>query len=719
MPDELPIPHSVGKYRVIKELGHGGMGQVLLAEDTVLSRRVALKVMRAELAQERSFRERFLREARSAAALSHDRIVPIFDAGEIDGTLFIAMQLLQGETLSDYLARDPIPPLSITLKIISQLFQGLDVAHRQGFIHRDIKPANLFLETVEGKAKFRCRILDFGLARPTQVVSDLSRPEDGPIGTVPYMSFEHLAGKELDCRTDLYSGGVILYEMVTKQLPYGRSATTANQMFKMIDGPHPKPPRDINPQVPANLSELTLRLLARERTARFENAAEVLAALQELVDQAKSNRAIPASTPSIPEMVLPPLPVLPVEEAMTPLVAPPPTTVKPVHADFDKASPLQETSLPARVVEEPSGEAPREETPTDSRDRTDRSRSRPKFTKPTRRKWPLVAGGMVLFTAVMMMLGRPGGSSSREKDPERKEVVQKNEVEEGKNPARLDCTGPNGADAATVQQAQKDWAAHLGVQVETSVNLGGGVQMEFVLIPPGKFLMGSDDIGAEADEKLIHPVTLTKPFYLGKYEVTQEEYVQLMGVAIPSRFKTEEKGKRHPVKQVSWDDAKKAWEKMGTKTLPKGFGKASLPTEAQWEYACRAGTRSAFHFGDVLNGDQANCDGNNPYGTATKGKYLEKTCPVNSLDYPANAFGLHHMHGNVWEWCLDGWDEKAYKAEGRTDPINKQSDIRLCLRGGSWIDHAVYCRSAYRNGSDPGRSYLGRDGFRLALLPLD
>ena len=305
----------------------------------------------------------------------------------------------------------------------------------------------------------------------------------------------------------------------------------------------------------------------------------------------------------------------------------------------------------------------------------------------------------ILIVGLIFSLGNGCGSSSKI-DPNA--------------PSLLDCTGPNGATVAMVKKSQQEWADYLGVPVETSVDLGGGLKMPLVLIPPGKFMMGapSSEKDSGGDERPVHEVTITKAFYLGKYEVTQEEYTTLTGLVNPSSFKNEPNAKRHPVENVSWDEAKSYCEKLSKQKLPKGFTRASLPTEAQWEYACRAGTRTAYHFGDVLNGKEANCDGNSPYGTTTKGPYLEKTTPVGN--YQANALGLHDMHGNVWEWCLDGYNKNAYKSGGIKDPFAEHYDNNRCVRGGSWTDYSETCRAAYRSRCYADfRNYIC--GFRVAV----
>lgn len=254
-----------------------------------------------------------------------------------------------------------------------------------------------------------------------------------------------------------------------------------------------------------------------------------------------------------------------------------------------------------------------------------------------------------------------------------------------------------------------------------TVDLGGGVTMEFARIPKGDFLRGTPDGEADAQdrEKPQKRVTISKDFYLGKYAVTQEQYKALTGDS-PSWFSATGGGKdkvagldtaRFPVERVSYHEALTFCALLKSKTGRN----ATLPTEAQWEYACRAGTTTPYCFGTKLNGDKANCDGTHPYGTATKGKYLQRTCKVGSYD--GNAFGLYDMHGNVWQWCLDWYDEDYYKASPLTDPFCATAvDKEPVLRGGSWTNHATRCRAGcrFRYGAATHNSGVGfRVAFRL------
>jgi formylglycine-generating enzyme required for sulfatase activity len=235
---------------------------------------------------------------------------------------------------------------------------------------------------------------------------------------------------------------------------------------------------------------------------------------------------------------------------------------------------------------------------------------------------------------------------------------------------------------------------------ELAVDLGGGVKLEMVLIPAGEFMMG-DDKGYEL-EKPVHKVTITKPFYLGKYEVTQEQWEAVMG-SNPSWFK----GPKNPVQTVSWDDCQKFLDKLNAKTGGQG-GKFVLPTEAQWEYACRAGSTMQYCFGD----DEARL-GDYAWYTANS---RHKAHPIG--EKKPNAWGLYDMHGNVWEWCADWYDAGYYAGSPKDDPTGSTTGWYRVFRGGSWNNDARLCRSAFRNLDLPG-TWFNYLGLRIVRVPAD
>jgi formylglycine-generating enzyme required for sulfatase activity len=247
------------------------------------------------------------------------------------------------------------------------------------------------------------------------------------------------------------------------------------------------------------------------------------------------------------------------------------------------------------------------------------------------------------------------------------------------------------------------------------------IGMKLVYIPAGKFQMGSPETEADREPKeLLHEVTTTRPFYMGAYEVTQGEWQKVMGKASPSLFNANRGGgPDHPVENMKWYAAVDFCDKLTALPEEKKEGRVyRLPTEAEWEYACRAGTATPFHYGKSLSAAQANFNGNFPYGGAGKGPYLRKTSKVGS--FAPNAWGLYDMHGNVAEWCSDFYDPNYYRDSPKDDPKGPAKgvlptdykDFYRVVRGGCWLDEAAACRSAYRFRAMPHDAYQ-LIGFRV------
>ncbi len=258
---------------------------------------------------------------------------------------------------------------------------------------------------------------------------------------------------------------------------------------------------------------------------------------------------------------------------------------------------------------------------------------------------------------------------------------------------------------ATAEEPKEAGSKAKSPPKELTVDLGKGIKLEMVLIPAGEFLMGSPDSDKDAFdfEKPQHRVRITKPFYLGKYLVTQEQWEAVMGNN-PSHFK----GPKNPVECVIWDDCQHFLDKLNAKSAA-GAGKFQLPTEAQWEYACRAGSKTRYCFGD----DESKLVDYAWYA-ANSGN---KTHPVG--EKKPNAWVLYDMHGNVWEWCQDWWKYGYYLESPVDDPTGAATDQFHVDRGGGWRDPATYCRSAFHGSFFDPRNHYSLQGLRVSRVPAD
>jgi formylglycine-generating enzyme required for sulfatase activity len=681
-PDELG---RLGSYRILEVLGVGGMGIVLRAEDPQLRRVVALKVLKPVLAAGQAARQRFRREAQATAALEHDHVVAVYQVGEDRGLPFLAMQLLHGESLAQRLEREGRLPAAEVARIGREVAEGLAAAHARGLIHRDIKPSNIWLETGSGRVK----VLDFGLARVAEDTVTLT--QTGTIvGTPAYMAPEQARGEAVDARSDLFSLGCVLYQLTTGELPFHGPNVTA--ILHALAVNRPRPPHEINPEVPPALSDLVMCLLAKDPTGRPPSAQAVSAAL----------RASPAAAPpprspagwavrfGLAAVLLVALGLGAYQYGAAIVRVVTNKGVLVIETD-DKAVELTVKGQSATIIDHRT----KREIEVGAGDQEIEVRERP--------------DGLHFFTK-RFTLSR-GGT----------EIVH----------VREEMARSGAAGRAAPRPPAEGVANSLGMKLK--------------LIKPGKFLMGSpkDEEGRRSNEGPQHEVEITKPFYMGECPVTKGQFAAFVKDA---GYKTEEgeaDGKggwgynfaahryeqkpeytwrhpgfpqtdEHPVVQVSWNDARAfcAW-------LSKKEGRTyDLPTEAEWEYACRAGTTTRYWCGDA----DASVQGNANCADASLKERLGAdvvwfyanwndgypyTSPVGA--FKANPWGLYDMGGNVSQWCADWYG--PYPGGAIKDPTGPENGVYHVLHGGSWGN--CLARSAVRGGGGSG----GDIGFRVVLRP--
>jgi serine/threonine protein kinase/formylglycine-generating enzyme required for sulfatase activity len=727
----------LGNYVILDKLGQGGMGMVLKARHRRMDRIVALKVLAPAISQRVESLQRFQREVKAAAKLEHPNIVSAYDADEANGTHFFVMQYVEGRDLSSVVKSDGPLPVERAIHCVAQAARGLEFAHRRGVIHRDIKPANLLLDS-DGTVK----ILDMGLARiegDTGAQAELTGTGQ-VMGTVDYMAPEQaLDTKSADARSDIYSLGITLWYLLVGRPAYdGRTITERLLAHQGMAIPSLIGARG---ETPAEVDAVFRKMVAKRPGDRYQTMTEVLADLESL------QRGGPAAT-SATRVTHAESEDSQFHEFLAGLAqtTPPSLGVKPSQTVLpdDSAHTLITTSH-AAVTQLPRVTAPRPAPASRTWWRDRRALS------------GVVVAGLLLLGVMVFTFTRQGNMLRRGEIPTTtaQELVAQPEAPAVPSPATEPntprATGwhgwPNDApkpaiapfDAVQAKRHQAEWAAYLKLPAEYTNSLG----MKFVLVPPGEFMMGSMEAEIEAllpnidphwketirSEGPRHKVVLTQAIYLGIHEVTQQDYEAVMP-SNPSHFSGTGPGKaavanldtrNHPMDQVTWNNAAEFCIKLsgsesrtpcyvpsGETFRPLDGTGYRLPTEAEWEFACRAGTTTAYWSGDQ------------PSALPQAGWFVKnagnRTHAVGEL--AANPWGLYDVHGNVWEWVEDGYDRRSYDQFAGQPALNPRDPLSAgaqgVIRGGDWYGMEPHCRSAVRLSSDPIKQN-GLLGFRVAL----
>ncbi|MFO1481759.1 MAG: SUMF1/EgtB/PvdO family nonheme iron enzyme [Verrucomicrobiaceae bacterium] len=747
------------RYELVHKLGAGGMGVVWLARDHTEETQVALKFLPTVLVQHEGEMKRLKEEVRAGKELRHPGIVATYGMEVEDSTAAIVMEYVPGQTLKELLEENErgFYEVDEVLGCAQSIAEAIDYLHTKAKrVHRDIKPANIIVDA-EGEA----RLMDFGISsRVQESVTRHSKTSDGhgdSSATLAYASPQQLGGKPAHPADDVYSFGALLYELLTGTPPFfrGDAALVAVQIkTEPVTPMHERRAELVaegvnattGEEVPTAVEAILLSCLAKEREPRPANAQSVLDALSagRAAGPPAAASVAPATHSSTSPAALGGPSALPkARQGLSgPLWAAAALVLLCLGAWAILSKPKEVIKEVPKVVEDTAAkeEAARQKQRTDalekkSKDEEQKSLAaeavavKVKAEAEAQQKTPLQKQILAAPAVAKVSIAEPKAGWVGIDIGRNKNLVMGMQFDVRRGDELIgrvivsDTIKETGAMADIMSVAMPGAAIEEGDELiaptnpldagsvgkQHEVTLPGGVKLALCFCPAGSFTMGSPatEEGRSEDEDQVQ-VRLTQPFWLARTELTQAQWRALMGTD-PSYFK----GDDRPVEMVSAEDADACIVKLNGKVPLLGW-KWVLPTEAQWEYACRAATTTPFSFGSVLDGKDANCAGDYPYGTSMKGPYLKKTAPVGS--YSPNGWGLCDMHGNVGEWCKDGCDGNT-KLLGGTNPLGTASAFRS-VRGGSWDSGAAFSRAAdrVRLGAGPDfRNYAL--GLRPALVP--
>jgi serine/threonine-protein kinase len=639
-----------GRYRLDSLIGRGGMGAVYCATRLLIGDEVAIKILHTEQVGDPHAAERFRREARAAARLKHPNAVSIYDFGVSgDGLQFLVMELVEGKSLREFTrAQGPLDP-SLVAEITSQICAALDEAHRQHIVHRDIKPDNIIVNFTP--AGLRIKVLDFGIAKLRDDTTSHLTQTGSVMGTPHYMSPEQCLGEELDSRADIYSVGVVVYELLCGRVPFNSPISTA-VVVQHVNQPPPSL-RAINPAIMAEVEAVVFHALEKSRYARPPTAGALAQEL--LIASRRPAFQVAGSVGRLaPAIISPQQDRIPDEQ-----------TIERRAGDYQPAP----TAMPATI----HMESPKLGVPLLGADVRNTAGNSAIETLRLKRSRALKYGSAVLATIVVASLIGILFWSIRPDEGSRTS---------GATSAAGSAAGQGtSGEPATLAPVNSDPAA--GGKLST-------IPAQMVLVNGERFLMGSSE--GDADSKPSHMVVV-KSFYLDVNEVTCEDYKKFIDATGHPAPKTWINGKypsgtaQLPVTSVSWEEA----------VAYAQWARKRLPTEEEWELAARGREGLRYPWGNSWQAGCANAD--------AEGQARKRLASVGSHDC-ASPFGAKDLIGNAWEWTASDW--MPYPGGQLQRPTTGGEKV---IRGGGWDTPRNIATATYRSGwAGPG----DKTGFRCA-----
>lgn len=771
------------RYEILEPLGHGGMGAIYKARQKQPQRVVVLKVMLHGRFASPRYRVRFEREAQAVARLKHPGIVSVYEYGEVNGQPYFTMEYVEGCDVKQYVLRHKLDKRR-TCELVVKIARAVAYAHQRGVIHRDLKPNNILVDG-EGNP----RLLDFGLARLAGDYTE-EQPhmtEAGEVmGTPSYMSPEQTLGRpeEMDIRADVYSIGVLFYELVTHKLPYRIDRSRPLESLRIVREYVPKRPSAVNSKIDGDLDSIIMKCLEKERDLRYQSAVELSEDIGRYL-RGQPVEARPSTTFYHFRKLLWRhrgfmVPVLGLILTVTALTA---IFIWRLAAAERQA---RHSALQARVATQGAGHA-REQLLgfimdlQSVRAKVDGLLDEGDWEEAHRiasfaeQQLPAEAGLAGLTAEVQAIISTHAADEARKVN----ELVRQmhfrdaralmrrltematrldlpalghrmeraaatfdeacwqslfSYIQQNNRSARaletflVECPGNAHArearglyekligsirfttwpfDAAEAQRNQRLTAQVLELDVRYELELRGGATLDMVLVPAGEFLMGSsgEGEGFNADQEPQHAVRVRNPLYMSRTEVTRGQFEAVMGTVSSDEGSGGPPGQslKMPV-AVSWEEARLFCDRLSQRN--KDGLAVRLPTEAEWEHACRAGADALYSFGS--DGGTERLTDHAWYGANSQGAPQ----PV-GLKGP-NPWGLYDMHGNMLEWCRDWYEARYYLTSLVQDPGGPETGTYRALRGGCWSDGPDELHSAYRKAARP-ESIRPTYGFRVCL----